>query len=167
MSYEEFNHLAGGISSIATILALIVGGIWTYRRFVRTREAFPKIEFTVDVAFVHKQAGFWVIEAIANLENKGLVRHSVTKFTFDLRYMLPSDAVEERAPFLVVVPHKACEGSWLPVDWNFTFIEPGLRTRYSCVARIPEQATMALIHGKFYYSDDNWHTADKLFAVLA
>jgi hypothetical protein len=167
MSCEEFNHLAGGISSIATTLALIVGGIWTYRRFVRTREAYPKIEFTVDLAFVRKQGGFWVVEAIANMENKGLVRHSIRKFTFDLRYMLPSDAVEVSAPFLAVVPHKASEGSWLPPDWNFTFIEPGLRTRYSCVARIPEQATMALIHGKFYYSDKLFHTADKLFAVPA
>jgi hypothetical protein len=99
MSCEEFNHLAGGISSIATTLALIVGGIWTYRRFVRTREAYPKIEFTVDLAFVRKQGGFWVVEAIANMENKGLVRHSIRKFTFDLRYMLPSDAVEVSAPF--------------------------------------------------------------------
>lgn len=152
---------------MATTLAVIIGGIWTYRRFVRTREAHPKIEFNVDVVFVHNQRGFWVVEAVAFIENKGFVRHSIKEFTFDVRYTLPSDGIEEKAPFLVFVPHKACEGSWLPPDWEETYIEPAQRTRYSCVARIPEQATTALIHGKFYYANRDPHTADKLVPVPA
>lgn len=146
-------------------MALIVGAFWTYRRFVRTREACPKIEFTVDATFVHKQGGLWVLEALAFIENKGLVRHSIKEFTFDLRYTLSSDTLEAKAPFLVFIPHKACAGSWLPPDWGETFIEPGLRTRYSCVVSVPEQASMVLIHGKFYYANRDWHTADKLIAV--
>ena len=165
MSYQEFEQLASGLSSLATMLAFIVGGLWAYKRFVRTREAWPKIEFSVDIALIKKQGGFWVVEAIACIENKGQVRHSIKEFTFDIRYMLASDPIETRDPFLVFVPHKASEGSWLPPDWDETFIEPGLRTRYSCVAMIPEDATMAMIHGKFFYENKDWHTSDKLIAI--
>jgi len=168
MSYEEFDHLASGLSSIATILALLIGAIWTYQRFVRTREANPKIQFTVDISFVAKQNGYWIAEVLAFLENKGLVRHDITTFTYDVRFFLENDQIRKCSDFNVYVPHEDSEsgkGSWLPKDWGSTYIEPGLLTRYSSLIRIPESATAVLIHGKFQYGKDDWHTADKLVQV--
>jgi hypothetical protein len=160
--FEDFDHLASGLSALATIVALVVGGVWTYQRFVRTREANPKIEFEVNIAFVARQNGFWIAEALAFIENKGLVRHDITKFTFSVRYLLPTDSIEAKEGFLAYVPHDGGSGSWLPPDWGNTFIEPGLRTRYASLIRVPAEASAVLIHGKFYYPDGDWHTSDKL-----
>lgn len=165
MTFDDFDHLMSGLSSVVTIGAVVVGGIWAYRRFIRNREACPKIEFTVDVNFVHWQGGKWIVEALAFLDNKGLVKQSISRFTFDLRYTLPTDPIRGRDEFLVYVPHKATDGSWLPKNWESTFVEPGLSTRYSCLASIPEDATTVLIHGKFFYESNDWHTADKLLKV--
>lgn len=144
-----------------------MGGIWTYRRFVRTRESHPKIEFSVDVRFVLKQHGRWLAEAVAVVENKGLVRHDVVKFGFSIRYLLPTDAIEAQRGFLAYLPHKGGSGSWLPEGWGNTFVEPGLRTRYSAPIAIDGDASAVLLHGKFYYPNGDWHTADKLVLVPA
>ena len=57
-------------------------------------------------------------------------------------------------------------GSWIPKEWECTFIEPGLKTRYSHIATVPDNATFLLIHGKFNYQDEKeFHTADKLLRV--
>jgi hypothetical protein len=165
MNLADFDHLASALSALATIIALVVGGAWTYQRFVRTREANPKIEFEVNVEFVVRQQGLWIAEALAFLENKGLVRHDITEFSFSIRYLLAGDPIEASKGFLAYVPHDGGSGSWLPPDWGNTFIEPGLRTRYSALIRVPAEASAVLIHGKFFYPDGDWHTSDRLVAV--
>jgi hypothetical protein len=162
---EAFKNWTSGLSSLGTLFALIIGGYWTYKHFIDFREGAPKIEFTVDVSFIHKQAGRWIVEVIALLDNKGRVAHRMEKLTFDLRYTLPDDPVENKDGFLVYVPHKECTGSWIPLDWKCTFIEPGVRTRYSSVASLPVKATTVLVHGKFLYPNDDFHTADKIVSV--
>jgi hypothetical protein len=62
MHYESFKNLTAGFQSIATILALGVGGFWTYQRFIRSRESFPKVDIDVELSFVLKQQGNWVVE---------------------------------------------------------------------------------------------------------
>ena len=165
MTYADFEHLASGLSSLATILALGVGAVWTYQRFIRTREANPKIQFTVDISFVTQQDNYWVAEALAFLENKGLVRHDIRTFSFDIRYLKKGDAIEAKNAFAVFVPHDGGEGTWLPSGWGETNIEPGLLTRYSSLIRVPIEATAVLIHGRFMYAENDWHTADKLVPV--
>jgi hypothetical protein len=49
---------------------------------------------------------------------------------------------------------------------NTLYIEPGLKTRYSHIAAVPDNAAFVLIHGKFLYQDEKeFHTADKLMKV--
>ena len=165
MTPLEFKDLAAGISSGATALAVILGSGWAFLRFVLQREAHPKIEFEADVNFVRLQGDFWIVEAVAHVRNKGLVRHNIRKFTFSIRYLTAADPVQPDQQFLVCLPHSAAKGSWLPAGWGDTFVEPGIHTRYSAPARIPKDATTVLIHGKFDYGSKDWHTSDKLLAV--
>ena len=162
---EVFKNIATGISSGITAFAVILGGAWAYLRFIRNREAHPKVEFEVDVNFVRMQGDFWIVEAVAHIDNKGLVRHNISKFTFSIRYLTATDPVESDGRFLVCMPHSAAKGSWLPHAWEDSFVEPGIQTRYSSPARIPKNATVVLIHGKFFYENKDWHTSDKLLAV--
>jgi hypothetical protein len=168
MTTESFHHLVGGISDIATVLALVFGGLWTYRLFIRRREDVPHIEFSVDVNFVGVQDDQWLVEILALLDNKGQVRHSISDFTFDLRCVSSDEALRhggEGINYQLEIPHKLKEGSWMPRGWAYTFIEPGLRTRYSFISTVPVSASFVLVHGRFSYSKEDFHTADRLVKV--
>jgi hypothetical protein len=168
MSTESFHHIVGGLSDIATILALVIGSLWTYRLFIRRREDVPHIEFTVDVNFVGMQDDQWLVEVLALLENKGQVKHSISDFTFDLRCLSAGEALRhggEVINYQLEIPQKIKEGSWMPRGWDYTFIEPGIRTRYSFITSVPVSASFVLVHGRFFYSKEDFHTADRLIKV--
>jgi len=168
VNLEGFNNLAGGIESLATVLALAVGGYWTYNRFIKQRENFAFIEFTVDLNFVGKQDGKWIVELIAYLENKGKVQHQFSDLSFDLALLLRGDPIKSSAKYggQALFPHEGSRCAWLPP--GMFFIEPGVKAKYSYVAQIPEDATYVMLHGRFTYKDQPaWHTAERTIAVPA
>src|ERR1041384_3708188 len=48
-SLSAVKDLTASVQSIVTILAIIVGGIWAYRRFVKTRQNALAIKVTHDI----------------------------------------------------------------------------------------------------------------------
>jgi len=46
---EAAEQIAGAFESIATIIALIIGGIWTFRLFIKNRLNKPRAQFTHEV----------------------------------------------------------------------------------------------------------------------
>ena len=74
------------------------------------------------MAFVQRQKGKWIVTVEALLENKVKVRHKFKDFTFDIRYVLPSDELKNEIIKIkdgkeIVLsarfPHVAANGSWL------------------------------------------------------
>jgi len=119
------------LQAVVTLGAAAIAGIWAIFKVAKRREHSPRIEFTVDVEFVGRQKGTWLVMVIAWLDNKGLVRHKIGKFTFDLRIMNPTDSVEDGGKeinFQTRIPKELKKGSWIPEHWEWTFIEPGLKT---------------------------------------
>lgn len=166
MSLESLNHLAGAIESIATVIALGVGAYWTYTRFIKQRENFAFIEFTVDMNFVGKQDGKWIIELIAYLENKGKVQHRFSDLSFDLAALFKTDPVRSNEQYggQAFFPHEIAKRPWLPP--GSYFIEPGLKAKYSHVVHVPEEAAFVMLHGRFTYENQPaWHTAERTLAV--
>lgn len=109
---KEFNEYAEGAKSIATILALFVGGVWTYQRFFQFRTGKPKINLTLEVAFIRRHSSQWIMSIDAILENKSSVRHQFNHFNFHIRYALPADALENRR----ATDRPSKKG--LPAFWN-------------------------------------------------
>lgn len=168
LSFEHISQLAGSIESLATVIALLLAGVWGYRRFVRQREDYPHIDFKVDLRFVDLHHESWVVEVIARLENKGRVQHRINEFTFDLRYLKGSDELKHAGQFggQILFPHEAAKGSWLPKEWSYTFIDPGISTHYSYITAIPKEARIALLHGWFSYQEGcEFHSAEKILRV--
>ena len=163
--------MAGGLESLVTIGAIIVGAYFAYVKWVRRAEHNPRLEFSVDISFVGVHQDMWLVELLAHVENKGLVRHSITEFTFDLRGLDPEDPVKQGDSKIneqVEIPHLIKTGSWLPGNWASTFIEPGMMTRYSYTTSVPTTAAFVLLHGKFSYNRPGaYHTADRLIRVPA
>jgi hypothetical protein len=154
---EAFRNYTAGAQSIATIAALIVGGIWTWRRFFQFREAKPKINLNLTVIFVRKQAGKWIVTVEALVENKSKIRHQFKDFTFDLRYVLPTDELDNQriksdgGKEIVLsarFPHVAARGSWLDDAeeandrMDYAALEPEESDSWTFIACIPEDATM-------------------------
>lgn len=164
-SYEEFEQFAGGMASIATALAVFVGAIWAYLRFVRQEEKHPYINFTADINFICRQQGFWIVELISVIENKGKVPHKFKVFEFDLNALFPGDQIELNEQFggQAFFPHEITKGSWKPEKFKYFFISPGTTSKYSFVTRVPDKATAIMLHSWFEYEDRKkaGHTAER------
>lgn len=158
---------AGIAESIAKTLAIVVGGIWAWRRFVRQREDFPFVQFEVGIEFVGRQGENWIVELRAKLTNQGRVRHEISRFDLDLRALFPSDVVSLDGPNAQAnFRTKLFEASWLPKPWHTTFVDPGISTHYSFVGLVPTDATFILLHGRFdYASGGSFHTAEAIRQV--
>lgn len=166
MTVDEFNSIAGGVESLSTILALVIGAYWTYTRFIKQRENFAFLEFTADMYFVGQQDGKWIVELIAYLENKGKVQHQFSDLSFDLAALFRGDIIESSQDFggQALFPHQISKGPWIPAG-NY-FIEPGVKAKYSYVAHVPVEATYLMLHGHFTYKKQAaLHTAERTLAV--
>lgn len=166
MEFEAFNHLANGVESIATVLALGVGAYWTYTRYIKQRENYAFIEFTVDMNFIGTQDGKWLVELIANLENKGKIQHKFSDLSFDLAALFRSDVVRPSQRFggQAFFPHQISQHPWIPPgDY---FIEAGNKAKYSYVTQVPDETSYLMLHGSFTYKNqDACHTAERTLPV--
>jgi hypothetical protein len=168
MTYLEMQQAAEAAQAVATIIALCLGGWWTYSRFVRQREDHPHIEFSVEIKFVRKVSEWWVVELIAWLENKGKVQHRIESFEFDLAGLFPKDPVQLSKEWgnQLHFPQEIAKGSWMPQGWRDTFIDPGIRAHYSFVTRVPADALVLLMHAWFRYPNrKEQHSAEITVAV--
>lgn len=154
-SYQKFQQFAGGLSSLVTAIAIIVGAIWGYVRFVLQEEKHPHINFTADINFICRQNGFWVVELISVIENKGKVPHKFSEFEFDLNALFSNDNVELNKDFgnQVFFPNEIAKGSWRPKSFDYFFVSPGATSKYSFVTLVPENAVAVILHSWFQYND--------------
>jgi len=156
------------IESIATALAIIVGGIWALFRFRRQRENYALIDFTVDIKFHKNKGEWWIVELLAFIENKGKVRQEIELFDFELASINDSDKVDISKNFggQVLFPNIICKGSFLPKQSKYFFIEPGLKNKYSFISRVPIDSEIVLLHSWFNYLDGiHSHAAEKTLKV--
>jgi hypothetical protein len=156
LTAQELKDIASAVQSFATVLSLAVGGSWVYWKFIRQRENQPNIDFTAEIKFIGQQAGWWIVELVAVVTNKGKVLHRLEKFEFDLNALGPDDPVELRAEWgnQVHFPALVAKGSFLPVGSKYFFIDPGGTARYSHVTRVSTTATFVIFHTWFQYPND-------------
>lgn len=154
-SYAEFEQLAGGLASLATLIAIVATGAWAYLRFVRQQEHYSHIVFTADINFICKQGGYWIVELISDIENVGKVPHKFKEFEFDLCALLPDDEVKLNDEFggQAWFPHQLARGSWRNPKYGYFFIAPGTKAKYSYVTRVRDDATAIMLHSWFRYED--------------
>ncbi|HBS85703.1 MAG: hypothetical protein A2W91_13640 [Bacteroidetes bacterium GWF2_38_335] len=175
--FEVLSLLEGSI----TIIAIIVGAFWTYRKFVRQRERHPKIQFDIDINFLTIQDDNIIFEICLMIENKGVVRHQIdaNSLSVNLRYLLDNDKIEHgtadynyQTKFTNFSPATNLDFNekrlLIPKKWQNTFIDPGVIQKYSYVTHLPVKASCILVKSKFNYSDkdSDFHGAQKAFSTL-
>lgn len=137
-------------------IGIIIGGIWVYIKYIRQRENYALIDFTVDIEFHVQKNDYWIVELIAYIENKGKVQHKVRDFHFKLESLRTHDKVglNEEYRNQVNFPKIEAENSFLPENFSYFFVEPGLKNKYSYITRIPVSAEVVLLHSWFNYIDN-------------
>lgn len=170
MDPKAFSTWVTVVKDSATTLAIILGGVWALWKYVLRRESRAKIQFSLDLNLVARLDDKWIVEAIAVVENKGLVRHNVRDFRFDLHYLPRGAAVregDERINQQVLFEPVVRKKYWIPPDWLSTFVDPGVTQRYTYVTWLPGDAAVALLYAQFRYpdADSEFHTAQKAFPI--
>jgi len=170
MNLEELKAVAEIISKLVTALSVLVGGGWAIWKFGIHREAHAKIEFDLELNILGRQADSLLIEVIAKVTNKGLVRHWLRDFRFDLLYLpkdTPVELGDQRINQQVLFRTVFKKRYWIPPDWMSTFIDSGVSQRYTYVASAPADTRFLLVFAQFKYPDaeSEFHTAQKVWAV--
>lgn len=167
----DLKYFAETAQSALSALAILVGGGWAARRYLFYKESLARLELRVNVEFVGKQAGQWLVELLGLLENKGAVPHEIRDMRFELRCLLKGDSLQEGDDAIqkqVNFTRDIKEGSWTPggQDSKMTIL-PGVALRYSHIARLPPDASFVLLHGKLQYNSEKMPDlrADRLLKV--
>jgi hypothetical protein len=150
-------------------LAILGGGWWFAVKFLRREEHFPRIGFEVSANFLGIQKENIVTEVIATLENTGIVPLKIHTFTFKLRALFAEDEIrsgDKQIRFQIFFPHIVSEGSFVPESWEYTFVQPGVRTEYNFVCALPINTAFVRVESKFLYSvSGESHHAAKVLRV--
>ncbi|MCA1432801.1 hypothetical protein I6F33_07400 [Bradyrhizobium sp. BRP20] len=168
MDIKYWATVAELIQHVITPGALIVGGIWAYRRYIVEESNYPHIETSAEISFIGQQGDVWIVEVIAVLTNKGKVPHKVQKFGFDLAAIYADEIVDvsKKHDGQVNFPHRVAKASFLG-DFEYYTVGPSLVAKYSYVARVPKKATFLILHCSFNYADGRGfsHSMEKTVRV--
>jgi hypothetical protein len=112
--------------SFATALALLFGGLWTYRAYIRQRLKFPRLDVTVAVQEASLAQSF-LIRAQVSLRNSGSVVATPSRGEIRLRQVIPppSDIEEAVASGLDPVPADCAQVEWPMLAGRKWAWEPG------------------------------------------
>jgi hypothetical protein len=163
---EAFIDVASKIISFGVLL---VGIGWGIAKFLRRDEHFPRVFFEVSANFVGMQDGQNLLEVLASLENKGVVPVRIRDLRFQVRGLFQEDPLEPGDASIrgqVRIPHILLEGSWIPEQWDLTFVYPNVKTEYNYIAAIPLNVSFIRVEGSFSYErKGTTHRAAKLLRV--
>ena len=136
------------IQSILTSILIFIGSGWVLYRFILQQERFPNINFTTDINIIRKQSDCWIVELIANVENKGKAQHKMSEFGFDLNAMYEQDEVQSKEEWggQVDFSHRLILGSYLPKHQKYFFVDPGTTAKYSYITKVPLSTRFLMLH---------------------
>lgn len=86
-----FQNLLQNLESLATILAILIGGIWTYILFIKNREKFPKADITHKIEKINRKQDV-IVRLTIKIENLGKVKLPVESGEVRLQQIKPSNS---------------------------------------------------------------------------
>ncbi len=133
-----------------------MSGVWIAWQFLIKRKGDPGAELQVELEFVGKQDGKWLVEIIALVTNRGFVRHWYQDFRVAVRYLLPNDQITDgdaRINYQLCCTRTIDER----IDGkrryfaNAMYIDPRLTFRHSYVTFVPSEATIVWVQCSFQF----------------
>lgn len=157
---EIFKNVLEGV-------AVLGAAIWTIFRFGIFRERFAKIEFNLDCQYIGSTPDGHIIELIAVIENKGLVRQYIKDWSFDILIFRETDRIDETDANVrnqVKFTKKFSQGKWITTP--STFIDAGIRQRYPYITSVSNDTKFITVYSGFTYpGTSDYHASQKTFAI--
>jgi hypothetical protein len=167
-SPETFASVAAGIESLITALGFVAAGLWTYGRFVNRREAHARLAFDPIIRFVMETDDVWMAEVVAQIENRGEVRHVIREIRYELGLCdrVPAGPMASTGSLESILPGtKIAERSWLPDGCEYIFVEPGVKAEFCACVAIPKSTQLICLKGFFSSGKNEFFFGERLFAL--
>ena len=146
------------ISSIITICAIILAGIWTLYRFGLTRERYPKLQFELGMNKLGKSRDKSIVEFVATITNKGLTRQYITDFKFrvlsyddTMAFDMSDEEIEKQLKF----QKNTGDFYWQKPDHN-AFVDGGMTRQFTHVTALDANIRFVMIYSKFINQSQTW-----------
>lgn len=156
------------IGKAISACAAAAGAWWALDKWRRRDEHFPRIYFEVSINFLGEHESQTVVELVAVLANNGVVPLRIHELGFEVLGLKSTDPLVRGGPDIreqIRFPHLVEKGRFVPEDWGYTFIYPGVKTEYNFVSSIPPGFRFLRIQGDFAYSRGRTHHAAKILEV--
>lgn len=140
-----------------------------------------RIQFELAAHFFGPQNGYYIVEIIMVLTNKGLVRKKLNELLItikgiekntDIGLFLDLKSPINIADFPVeivkanVLEKKVNKNKDKEDEKKEWFVEPGIVQEFTYVARIPENIRFILVRSRFKYHENSEHSAQRMFELV-
>ncbi len=135
-----------------------------------------RIEFYINAIFHGNQQGSSLVEFITTINNKSTIQHKFTAINLRVRGIKKEENIGLWKPTIknkqidtkkINFPEKILEESIIPPQWNFIFVEPGVKQEITYTTPIPEEIRYILVTIEFDYDASTPHTAERMFEMKA
>ena len=161
---EAVQYVLLSIQSVATVIAIIVGGVWAYKNFIQKREKHPRVEVTHHIWHRVIPGGKALLFIDVSIANKGsvLLRLRTGQLRVYQVLPVPSEASRQISQnTLDSIPHKECDFDWTMLgyaheawDNEENEIEPNEIERMHYQFSICSQVRVILIKSDFPYFEN-------------
>ena len=133
-----------------------------------------RIEFTINAISHGTQNGSNLVEFITTINNKSAIQHKFTAINLRVRGIKKEQNIGLWKPTIrnkqietkkINFPEKLMDENIIPPQWNYIFVEPGVKQELIYTTRIPEDISFILATVEFHYDTTTPHTAEHMFAV--
>lgn len=159
------------ISSIVTIVALLLAGIWTLYRFGIAREQYPKLQFDLHLNQLGASRDKQVVELVATITNKGIARQYIRDFRFNILtfddltpFDMSDGKIENRLKFnkLNKSPTPDAKGELKWIDSKYpVFVDGGISREFRYVTALDKEVRFVMIYSKFDHEEKRWFYKDR------
>lgn len=149
-----FEYLGKALSAIAAC----AGAYWAFMKWLQREEHFPRINFDLSVDVLGSKDSKTIINVLCKIENKGHVPLKIRDFFCELRGLNDDDEIELGSEIIrnqLNFKNDLGGGSFIPLDWDSSFVHPGVTTTYTFVTFIPSETSYLFVKGKFIYMGNN------------
>jgi hypothetical protein len=154
------------ISSLVTILALLLAGVWTLYRFGIAREQYPKLQFDLHLNQLGSSRDKQIVELVATITNKGIARQYIHGFRFNILtfddntpFDMTDAKIEKRLKFnkLNKGVTEQSKGELIWIDSHYSvFVDGGISREFRYVTALDNDVRFVMIYSKFDHEDKKW-----------
>jgi hypothetical protein len=155
MNLTQWETIAGIAESVATVIALLVAGVWTYRLFIKNRTSYPRVALEIKTRVQDISESCRIVRVEIHVANEGQVLLPVGDLECRLLQVLPVvGSLEGRLrEGESLILENAQRVSWPMLDnrfWKYASgeaeIEPGEGQSFCCDFSIDHSVVLAEIY---------------------